>query len=64
MTKRYFVFIPGLRGLEGQILNELPTTGEGTKKVNYLFGPELIDDETLDECIFKFKDRIDVQSSG
>lgn len=64
MTKRYFVFTAGLRGPEGQILNEMPSTGEGAKKVNYLFGPELITHETLDECIFKFKDKLDVQSSG
>lgn len=58
-VKRYFAFIPGTRDPEGQIYEDyLPTTGEGKKKVNYLFGPIEIQNETLDECLTKFKDKV------
>lgn len=62
MTKRYFVFIQGMRNPEAQILYEMPFTGEGKKTVKYLFGPQEIGDhETLDECILKFKDKLNAQ---
>lgn len=64
MTKRYFAFVAGLRGAEGQIFDEMPFTGEGAKKVTYLFGPVVIDaSETLDDCILKFKDKLDAPLS-
>lgn len=59
MIKRYFVFAKDLRGPEGQIFHDyLPTTGEGKKKDEYLFGPVEIQDETLNECVLKFKDKL------
>jgi len=59
MIKRYFVFIKGMREPEGQIFHEyLPMTGEGKKKFDCLFGPVEIQDETLDECVSKFKHKL------
>ena len=61
---KYFVFIKGLRGPEGQLLSELPVTGEGKDKQTYLFGPHKLKDgdenRNLDYLILKFKDKINV----
>lgn len=62
MSDKYFVFINGLRGPEGQILNELPTDGNGKFSQQTLFQAKLTPDEeklSLDELILKFKDKVD-----
>jgi hypothetical protein len=58
MTKQYFAFIPGLRGPEGQIFNEIPVSGNGKRTQTYLFGPVEVADEKLDSLILKFKDQL------
>lgn len=58
MTKRYFVFLQGMREPEGQIIYGFPHSGEGQKIVKYLFGPVEIQDETLSECIEKYNDKL------
>lgn len=55
---KYFAFINGLKGPEGQFFPEVPMSGEGKQKYKYLFGPVQVEDElTLNEAILKFKDK-------
>jgi hypothetical protein len=62
---KYFCFISGLRGPEGQILHsEVPKNGNGKPQQDYLFGPEPIEDSmSLNEAILKFKDRLQFETS-
>ena len=56
---KFFAFIAGLKGPEGQIFDETPKDGSGKPKQVYLFGPEKIEnDMTLDQAILKFKDKV------
>lgn len=60
---KYFVFIKGSRGPEGQILSEMPITGEGKSNQKFLYGPRelgtLEELCSLDSLIEKFREKVE-----
>lgn len=47
---KYFVWLPGLRGPEAQLWDDAVKTREG-KLIKPLFGVEVSDNATLEECV-------------